>query len=103
MEPELVEAPELPKATFQNRKPYHQFVHSICDRWPQLKHLDNFLSDIPCHPKGLPQTRIAVLDFDPHCQTVAIMEPFTKLTSLQSSFLNADGCGKRSRLFVVEN
>jgi hypothetical protein len=102
MEPELVEAHEPAKTTLPDRKPYHQFVHSICDRWPQLKHLDNFLSDIPCHPKGRPQTRIAVLDFDPHWQTVAINEPFTNSIGLQS-FLNCDDGEKRSRIFIVEN
>jgi hypothetical protein len=83
------------------RKPYHNFVHSLCETWPPLHHLANFM-DEPFHkvvPWGQPNLQIAVVDFSGDGS--ALQGQFGNADAL-SAFLTKCPQEGVSRLFLVE-
>ena len=86
-----------------NRLPYHAHVHSLCRRWKNLQHLDNFMNQ-PFHhiqPKGEPNPRVAIFDVS---DRITFREEFTHVDTL-SSFLGGE-LGKRPpalRIFLLQD
>jgi hypothetical protein len=88
-----------------NRPPYHAHVHSLCRRWRNLQHLDNYMNQ-PFHrnlPKGQPNPRVAVFDVS-STVGLAFRNEFTHVHAL-SNFLD----GEREngpptlRIFVIQD
>jgi hypothetical protein len=84
------------------RQPYHSYVHSLSERWPQLKHLEEFLHGDP-HSRGTtgtPNTRIAILEFrENECR---IQGEFADAQNL-STFLQTPAPSNSSRLFLIQD
>jgi hypothetical protein len=91
----------IPQAE-HNRLPYHRFVHALCDKWPLLQHLDNFMNE-PLHrtfPREGPKARIAVLDF---CDTGITSQGTFDQADKFSTFLDQVQRKGSTRLFLVED
>lgn len=102
----LCQLPEcrIPNVQHNRERPgdYHRFVHALCDKWPLLQHLDNFMNK-PIHrtfPPGGPKARIAVLNF---CDTGITSQGTFDEVDKFSSFLEQDTEKSGTRLFLVED
>jgi hypothetical protein len=87
------------KDTGQSREPYHSYVHDLSERWPNLQHLDRFMSDQKKHSRNMSETHVTIIDITERAQ---IVSEFTSALDL-STFLDDSPQKGCSRLLLVED